>query len=137
MLFQKSEMLPPPPAILQFSAGPHRRARKTTSREIEATMHLVPPLVLRDVNSGKSLNKAIQDQSSRVTWITFFKYRSLPYRDEDCEHRPYYEYIRQQHSRNSTKLLEECRSCLTDEDSPYFQHAQQKREDKDILLIAS
>ena len=98
-------------------------------------MDLVYPLVLRDVNSGKSLNKAIKDQSSRVTRTTFFKYRyPAEMKIVDAAH---YEHLRQQHSRSSTKLSEECRSCLTDKDSPYFLHAQQKREDKEILPLAS
>jgi hypothetical protein len=106
-----AEMLPPPPpAIPSPSAGPgqYRRARKTTSREVEATMDLVYPLVFRDVNSGKSLNKAIQDQSSRVTRTTFFKYRyPAEMKIVDAAH---YEHLRQQHSRSSRKLSEECRS---------------------------
>jgi hypothetical protein len=49
----------------------------------------------------------------------------------------HYEHLRQQHSRSSRKLSEECRSWLTNEDSPYFLHAQHKREDKEILPLAS
>ena len=98
-------------------------------------MDLVYPLVLRDVNSGKSLNKAIKDQSSRVTRTTFFKYRyPAEMKIVDAAH---YEHLRQQHSRSSTKLSEECRSCLTDEDSPYFQHAKQNKEEKEVLHLAS
>ena len=68
---------------------------------------------------------------------TFFKYRCPAERKiVDAAHW-HYEHLQQQYSRSSTKLSEECRTCLTDEDSPYFQHAQQKREDKEILPLAS
>ena len=132
-----TEMLPPPPPIISqpfTSAGPTRRGRKNISREeVESTMHHVYPLVLRDVNSGKSLNKAIQ--SSAVTRTTFFKYRyPAEMKIVDATH---YEHLRQQYARNSTKLSEACKTILTDEDSPYFQQAQQKRSDKELLPLSS
>ena len=130
-------MLPPPPTIISqpsTSAGPTRRGRKNISREeVESTMHHVYPLVLRDVNSGKSLNKAIQ--SSAVTRTTFFKYRyPAEMKIVDATH---YEHLRQQYARNSAKLSEACKTILTDEDSPYFQQAQQKRSDRELLPLSS
>ena len=100
---------------------------------VETKMQRVYPQVLRDVNSGMSLNKAIQ--TSSVTRSSFFKYRfPVEMRIVDAAH---YEHLRQQCYRNATKLSDECRTCLTDEDSPYFLAAQQKRADKEILPLTT
>lgn len=131
-----ADVLPTPPPPVADRPGPSRRARSRTvakSAEVETKMQRVYPQVLRDVNSGMSLNKAIQ--TSSVTRSSFFKYRfPVEMRIVDATH---YEHLRQQCYRNSTKLSDECRSCLTDEDSPYFLAAQQKRADKEILPLNS
>ncbi|KAL5252966.1 hypothetical protein ACHWQZ_G015662 [Mnemiopsis leidyi] len=85
------------------------------------------------VNGGKSLNKAIQ--GSGVSRTSFFKYRyPAELKIVDAAH---YEHPRQQCSRSSSKLVEECRTCITDKDSPYFAAAEQKRVAKEILPLST
>ena len=43
------------------------------------------------------------------------------------------EHLCQHDARNSTKLLEEWKMILTEEDNPYFQQAEQKKADGELL----
>ena len=97
----------------------------------EVTMHQVYPVIVKEVYSGKSVSKAIQ--SSRVTLAVFGKYRYIiEMKILDASH---YESLRQEFERNTTKLSVECKRCLTEKDSPYFQRAQRKRADKEFLPL--
>ena len=129
-----ADVLPTPPPPVADRPGPTRRARSRTltkSAEVETKMQRVYPQILRDVNSGMSLNKAIQ--TSSVTRSSFFKYRfPVEMRIVDAAH---YEHLRQQCYINSTKLSDECKTCLTDENSPYFLAAQQKRAESDYCVL--
>ena len=79
-------------------------------------MHQVYPRILTDANIGKSLNKAIQDKG--VPQTSLFKNR---YPEElKIVDATQYEHLWQQCSGSSSKLAEECWTCITDEDSPHL-----------------
>lgn len=126
---------PPPPSIAPTcsAGGPIRnRRRKQTGRDqMETLIHENYPVILGEVNSGASINKSLGHAG--MSRSSFFKYRYVAeMKIVDAAH---YNYLREQF-RAADKLSAECKRCVTDEDGDYFQQAQQKRQNKELLPLS-
>lgn len=124
-----------PPSKLVVSekgGGPARTKRKKTGKDkIEAVIQETYPAIVREVYSGKSLNKAVV--RAGISRTSFFKWRYMAeMRIVDAAH---YQALQRQFCRSSQKLSEECRRCVAERGSPFFQLAEQLRADKRLLPL--
>ena len=95
---------------------------------MEQIISLKYPLILRQVNSGDSLNAAIK--SAGVGRTSFYKWRYMvEMQIVDPQH---YNQLRTEF-RCSALLSYHCKYLLTDAKSSFFNIAEQKRRDKQLL----
>ena len=96
---------------------------------METGIHENYPSILEDVNSGMSVNKSIQKLA--ISRSSFFKWRWIA--EMKIIDEPNYQHLRHQFSSNSKKLSDECKEAVTDEGSPFYAAAEQKRAAKQLL----
>ena len=121
-----------PPAFPEKAGGPTRTKRRKTGKDkIEAVIHETYPNVVREVYSGKSLNKAAV--RAGISRTSFFKWRYMAeMKIVDAAH---YLELQRKFSRSSQKLSEECRRCVAERESPFFELAEQLRTDRKLLPL--
>ena len=120
------------PTFSEKAGGPTRTKRRKTGKDkIEAVIHEIYPNVVKEVYSGKSLNKAAM--RAEISRTSFFKWRYMAeMKIVDAAH---YLELQRKFSRSSQKLSEECRRCVAERDSPYFELAEQLRTDRKLLPL--
>ena len=129
---QASADIPPP--SLPTPAGPTRRRHRTKQggRDgMEQMIHETYPLVLNMVNSGSSLNKAVQE--SGMPRASFFKWRYMA--EMKLVNSDHYLYLKSQF-RTTESLFRNCKDALTEADGTYFMIAQEMRVNKELLALA-
>ena len=121
--------IPPPQPLHESSAGPVRR-RKTTRSNMEASIHDKYPLVLQMVKSGTSARQATQQ--IQMARSTFYKWRFVAeMKLVDSAH-----YLHLADQFKGTKLCDQCKDCLLDQDSAFIRKAEEMRKSSDLLPLS-
>ena len=99
---------------------------------MERQIHEQYPLVLGKVNSGSSLNKAVQ--TSGMSRSSFFKLRYMA--EMQLVDPPHYHHLRDQFLKSTEKLSAECKEPLTDKYSAFTRRANEMRQTKELLPLS-